>query len=205
MPANLENSAVATGLEKVSFHSNPKERQKGVLVPLIINSLSNDFYMDLVNCSSLSPVLLTFQGKQLLFFLWVWTFLSQITICYGLNVSQMMVSRGVALGRAFMNGIAAAAAAKSLHSCLTLCDPKDGSPLGSSIPGILQARILEWVATSFSNSALKKVAQESSLALSHLVKKQIFTSYQICQYLDLVLPSLQTCERYTWNISRFHC
>ena len=69
MPANLENSAVATGLEKVSFHFNPKERQKEVLVPLIINSLSNDFYMDLVNCSSLSPVLLTFQGKQLLFFL----------------------------------------------------------------------------------------------------------------------------------------
>ena len=40
---------------------------------------------------------------------------------------------------------AAAAAAKSLHSCPTLCDPIDGSPLGSSAPGILQARILEWV------------------------------------------------------------
>ena len=46
---------------------------------------------------------------------------------------------------------AAAAAAKSLQSCLTLCDPIDGSPLGSSVPGILQARILEWVAISFSN------------------------------------------------------
>ena len=45
----------------------------------------------------------------------------------------------------------AAAAAKSLQSCLTLCDPIDGSPPGSSIPGILQARILEWVAISFSN------------------------------------------------------
>ena len=42
------------------------------------------------------------------------------------------------------------AAAKSLHSCLTLCDPIDGSPRGSTIPGILQARILEWVAISFS-------------------------------------------------------
>ena len=41
---------------------------------------------------------------------------------------------------------AAAAAAKSLQSCLTLSDPRDGSPLGSSIPGILQARTLEWVA-----------------------------------------------------------
>ena len=45
----------------------------------------------------------------------------------------------------------AAAAAKSLESCLTLCDPIGGSPPGSSIPGILQARILEWVAISFSN------------------------------------------------------
>ena len=44
------------------------------------------------------------------------------------------------------------AAAKSLQSCPTLCDPIDGSPLGSSIPGILQARILEWVAISFSNA-----------------------------------------------------
>ena len=44
-----------------------------------------------------------------------------------------------------------AAAAKSLQSCPTLCDPIDGSPRGSPIPGILQARTLEWVAISFSN------------------------------------------------------
>ena len=43
-----------------------------------------------------------------------------------------------------------AAAAKSLQSCLTLCDPIDGSPPGSPVPGILQARTLEWVAISFS-------------------------------------------------------
>ena len=47
---------------------------------------------------------------------------------------------------------AAAAAAKSCQSCLTLCDPIDSSPPGSSIPGILQARILEWVAISFSSA-----------------------------------------------------
>ena len=47
---------------------------------------------------------------------------------------------------------AAAAAAKSLQSCLTLCDPRDGSPPGSPIPGILQARTLEWAAISFSNA-----------------------------------------------------
>ena len=47
---------------------------------------------------------------------------------------------------------AAAAAAKSLQSCPTLYDPIDGSPPGSSVPGILQARTLEWVAISFSNA-----------------------------------------------------
>ena len=46
----------------------------------------------------------------------------------------------------------AAAGAKSLQSCPTLCDRIEGSPLGSSVPGILQAKILEWVAISFSNA-----------------------------------------------------
>ena len=46
----------------------------------------------------------------------------------------------------------AAAAAKLLQSCPTLCDPIDGSPPGSPVPGILQARTLEWVAISFSNA-----------------------------------------------------
>ena len=46
----------------------------------------------------------------------------------------------------------AAAAAKSLQSCPTLCDPIDGSPPGSPVPGILQARTLEWVAISFPNA-----------------------------------------------------
>ena len=60
---------------------------------------------------------------------------------------------------------AAAVAAKSLHSCPTLCDPIDGSPPGSPIPGILQARILEWVAISFSN-AWKLKSKLSRLVLS---------------------------------------
>ena len=50
-----------------------------------------------------------------------------------------------------MDCTAAAAVAKSLQSCPTLCDPTDGSPPGSPVPGILQARTLEWVAISFSN------------------------------------------------------
>ena len=50
-----------------------------------------------------------------------------------------------------------AAAAKLLQSCLTLCDPTDGSRPGSPIPGILQAGTLEWVAISFSNAQKRKV------------------------------------------------
>ena len=53
----------------------------------------------------------------------------------------------------------AAAAAKSLHSCPTLCDPIDGSPSGSPIPGILQARTLDWVAISFSNAEMSETVR----------------------------------------------
>ena len=52
----------------------------------------------------------------------------------------------------YLNEILAAATAKSLQSCPTLCNPIDSSPPGSPIPGILQARTLEWVAISFSNA-----------------------------------------------------
>ena len=57
-----------------------------------------------------------------------------------------------------------AAAAKSLQSCPTLCDPTDDSPPGSPVPGILQARTLEWVAISFSNAWKWKVKSESEVA-----------------------------------------
>ena len=57
--------------------------------------------------------------------------------------------------------ISIAAAAKSLQLCLTLCDPIDGSPPGSPVPGILQARTLEWVAISFANAWKWKVKVKS--------------------------------------------
>ena len=60
-----------------------------------------------------------------------------------------------------MLNITATAAAKSLQSCPTLCDPVDGSPPGSPVPGILQARTLEWVAVSFSNAWKRKVTVKS--------------------------------------------
>ena len=59
-----------------------------------------------------------------------------------------LTTRGGRMG----NHPATAAAAKSLQSCPTVCDPIDGSPPGSPVPGILQARTLEWVAISFSNA-----------------------------------------------------
>ena len=62
------------------------------------------------------------------------------------------------------HGITTAAAAKLLQSCLTLCNPIDGSPPGSPVPGILQARTLEWVAISFSN-AWKWKGKGKSLSL----------------------------------------
>ena len=75
----------------------------------------------------------------------------------------------------------AAAAAKSLQSCPTLCDPIDSSPPGSAIPGILQARTLEWVAIS-------QTAHESRLAL------QCFHAASC-----LVVLTILCCFKLTWN------
>ena len=75
---------------------------------------------------------------------------------------------------------AAAAAAKSLQSCPTLCDPIDGSPPGSPIPGILQARTLEWVAISFSNAWKWKVKVKS------------LSCVRLCDPLDCSPPDSST-------------
>ena len=71
--------------------------------------------------------------------------------CRNISVSEINFKKAFK-GSIFFNMFSAAAATKSLQSCLTLCDPIDGRPLGSPVPGILQARILEWVAISFSNA-----------------------------------------------------
>ena len=70
-----------------------------------------------------------------------------------------------------------AAAAKSLQSRLTLCDPRDGSPPGSLVPGILQARTLEWVAISFSNAWKWKVKMKS-LSCVRLLATSWTAAYQ---------------------------
>ena len=62
-------------------------------------------------------------------------------------INNLGLSRGINLEISFCS-----ITAKSLQSCPTLCDPIDGSPPGSAVPGILQARTLEWVAISFSSA-----------------------------------------------------
>ena len=82
---------------------------------------------------------------------------------YSMVLSALL---GVFCLRFDRHAAAAAAAAKLLQSCPTLCDPIDGSPPGSLVPGILQARTLEWVAISFSKCM--KVKSESEVAQSCL-------------------------------------
>ena len=79
----------------------------------------------------------------------------------------------------------AAAAAKSLQSCPTLCDPVDSSPPGSPIPGILQARILDWVAISSSN-ALKWKVKMKSLSPVRLLATPWTAAYQAPPFMGFV-------------------
>ena len=87
--------------------------------------------------------------------------------------------------------IAAAAAAKSLQSCPTLWDPIDGSPPGSPIPGILQARTLEWVAISFSN-AWKCKGKVKSLSCVRLLATPWTAAYQ-------APPSMEFSRQEYWS------
>ena len=96
---------------------------------------------------------------------------------------------------------AAAAAAKSLQSCPTLCDPIDGSPPGSPVPGILQARTLEWVANAFSNAWKWKV-KVKSLSCVRLLATPWTTAHQAPPSMGfsrqeywsgVPLPSLTMC------------
>ena len=87
------------------------------------------------------------------------------------------IKRCLRLGRKVMTNLAAPAAAKSLQSCLTLWDPIDGSPPGSPVPGILQARTLEWVAISFSMTNLDSILKNRDITLPtkvRLVKAMVF-------------------------------
>ena len=84
-----------------------------------------------------------------------------------LGVSQKPLSPGSVCTEChwYQRSLPMAAAAKSLQSCPTLCDPIDSSPPGSSVPGILQARILEWVAISFSSACMHAKSLQSCRTL----------------------------------------
>jgi len=106
----------------------------------------------------------------------------------------------------------AAAAAKSLQSCPTLCDPIDGSPPGSPVPGILQARTLEWIAISFSNARKWKV-KVKSLSCVRLLATPWTAAYQTPPSMGfsrqeywsgLPLPSLPWSRSYSFMMTSTH-
>ena len=98
----------------------------------VLSHLASRGWENTCCCKSLSPSLLAQSPQELLY--------------------TLLKNLGTSAQNANFLLQTAAAAAKSLQSCPTLCDPIDGSPTGSSVPGILQARTREWVAISFSNT-----------------------------------------------------
>ena len=87
---------------------------------------------------------MSLQMAQFRFFLWLSNIPLYTCTASSLSILLLMNSSKVSLKCQCTYGFRAAAAAKSLQLCQTLCDPIDGSPLGSPVPGILQARTLEW-------------------------------------------------------------
>ena len=166
MPASLENSAMATGLEKVSFHSNPKEGNAKECLDYhtiaIISHASKEMlkilqarlqqYMN----HELPDIKAGFRkGRgtrdQIANTHWIIKkareFQKNIYFCFIDKAKAFDCVDHKELWK-----ILTAAAAKSLQSYPTLCNPIDSSPPGSPVSGILQTRTLEWVAISFSNA-----------------------------------------------------
>ena len=90
---------------------------------------------------------------------------------------QTWINSKLHMAKEKLSELEADAAAKSLQSCPTLCDPIDGSPPGSAVTGILQARTLEWVAISFSNAWKWKV-KVKSLSCVRLLATPWTAAYQ---------------------------
>ena len=191
MPANLENSAVATGLEKVSFQSNLKQGHAKQCsnyhtIALISHTKKVMFKIPqtrlqkYVNHETPDVQAGFRKGRrtrdQIASICWIIEkaseFQKTIYFCFidytkafdcadhnhlwkilqemGIPDHLTCLLRNLYVGQEAT--AAAAAAAKSLQSCSTLCNPMDDSPRGSPVPGILQARTLEWVAFAYSNA-----------------------------------------------------
>ena len=118
------------------------------------------------------------------------------------------IKRCLLLGRKVMTNlaVAAAAAAKSLQSCPTLCDPIDSLPPGCPVLGILQARTLEWVAISFSNACMHAKLLQSCLTLCNLISRLVITFLPRSKHLLtswLQLPSAVILKPSQKNLSLF--
>ena len=105
----------------------------------------------------------------------------------------------------FTSIYSAAAAAKSLQSCRTLCDPIDGSPPGSSVHGIFQARVLEWGAIAFSEYLLywSVMATLSYISNFHVYDLFLWSLFPVCLFYSFCLsacPIVNTTLSYYYNI-----
>ena len=120
-----------------------REREMGVRDALSFKMLSAQF---IINSLLVSDTYLRFLASSLVCS-FIHSFRSFQPLCVWFWGSKKKSTQSLPLSMS-----AAAAAAKSFESCLTLCDPIDSSPSGSPVTGILQARTLEWVAISFSNA-----------------------------------------------------
>ena len=159
MPANLENSAVATGLEKVSFHSNPKEGQSSNYHTIALISRASKVMLKILQARlqqyinwQVSDVQAGFRKDrgtrdQIANIHWIMEkareFQKNMYFCF------------IDYAKAF-DCVDHNAAAKSLQLCPTLSDPMACSLPGSSIHGSFQARVLEWGAIAFSNVPITK-------------------------------------------------
>ena len=119
-----------------------------------------------VTVSIVSPICHDVMGPDAMIFVFWMLSLSQLFHSSFTVIKRLFSSSSLSAIRVVSSAVsevtaAAAAAAKSLQSCPTLCDPIDGSQPGSSVPGTLQARTLEWVAISFSNAWKWKVKVKS--------------------------------------------
>ena len=131
-----------------NFNINPSNEHLGLV------SLRMD-WLDLLADQGTLKSLLQYHSSKVSI-LWHSAFLIvQLSHPYMSTGKTIALTRQTFVGKVMsllFNMLSAAAAAKSLQSCPTLCDPIDGRPPGSPIPGILQARTLEWVAISFSSA-----------------------------------------------------
>ena len=131
-----------------NFNINPSNEHLGLV------SLRMD-WLDLLADQGTLKSLLQYHSSKASIFLCSAFFIVQLSHPYMSTGKTIALTRQTFVGKVMsllFNMLSAAAAAKSLQSCPTLCDPIDGRPPGSPIPGILQPRTLEWVAISFSDA-----------------------------------------------------